>query len=368
MLRYADFRLDASTLQTLPDGSIKVVGQLTHPGIFDYRNPDGSRRREYRPADEVFRQESMRTFASSTITVNHPPVIDGERLVNTKNWKSLAIGHVGENVREDAGHMVADLYIRDAAAVERVKNGDLRHISCGYNVEFDPTPGTTPDGQRYDGVQRNIRGNHVALLPNGIAPRGGSECVLRLDSAGDEITSALSSYVDLETLKAKVAALEGELEKSRADAKEVPTLKAALETANQKVADLEAQVAPERLDSLLEARGSLVAQAKSVGVDAKGKSALAIKRAIVAKRTPSLASRVDSMSEASIDGAMAVYAELPHPSMNVLGENAEKAGTAGERSDAAAEAPAIPKVADLYDKSVQASQNAWKNTGEKVGR
>lgn len=370
MLRYADLRLDASSIRELSDGSIKVTGQLTHPGIFDYQNPDGSRRREYRPADEVFKKAALETFAGVPVTINHPVMKNGARLVSSETWKQVAIGHLGDNVREDAGHVVADIYIRDAAAVAMVKGGQLRHISCGYNVDYDATPGETAGGDRYDGVQRNIRGNHVALLPQGIAPRGGSECVLRLDSNGDEEITRLKSDVDLEQALAKIAALEGELSKSRADAAELPNARKAAADAQAEVARLTEQLSPARLDSMVEARGSLTASAKSQGVETAGKSNLAIKRAIVAKRTPSLASRVDSMSEEAIDGCMAVYAEQPTPSMDVLGLGnsqppAPKApeGNSGMRADST-----VPTYESLYNKHLQASRNAWQNSGDKPVR
>lgn len=367
MLRYADFRLDASSLQKLPDGTLKVVGQLTHPGIFSYRNHDGTERREYRPADEVFRKESMSTFAAATITRNHPVNPDGSRLVTPDTWKRVTIGHVGENVREDGGRMVADLYIKDAAAAKEVLDGKMKHISCGYDVDYDATPGETPGGERYDGIQRNIRGNHVALLPAGIAPRGGSECVLRLDSAGDEISPELKSDVDLETLKAQVAKLTADLAQanSRADAAEAQNTVLTGELAKARTDATEPT--PERLDALVDARAEVVALAKANDIDPKGKSALQVKRAVIVKRTPKLADRIDSMNDAACDACLAVYQTEPHPSMQVLGDNAGTAGTGGATRADGADANAIPKIADLHAKHVQNSLNAWKNKGDMPG-
>jgi hypothetical protein len=356
VLRFTDFRLDASAIQQLPDGSLKVVGQLTRPGIFSYRNPDGTERREWRPAAEVFKAEALASFASSTVTLNHPAA----RKVTSATWKSSAIGHLGENVREDAGHMVSDVYVREDAAVQNVLNGKARFLSCGYRVDYDPTPGVTPEGERYDGIQRNIRGNHVALLI-GEAPRGGLDCTLRLDSSGDEVARPLNSDVELEALKAKVTVLESELQKARLDSAEMPKLTADLTKANTDLAVAIAQVSPERLDALVEERTAIVAVAKAAGVETAGKSALVIKRAIVAKRTPELAARVDSFGAESIDAILAVYQTLPHPSMTAV---VAVAGVDAVRADAAVDANAIPTIADLYAKSLLASQNAWKNSGD----
>jgi hypothetical protein len=363
--RYTEFRLDASTVQTLSDGTLKVVGQLTRPGIFSYRNPDGSERKEYRPAEEVFKKSALDTFAGLSLTVNHPPT----RLVSPDTWKNVAIGHVGDHVREDAGHVVADLYIKDAGAIARINKGELRHISCGYKVDFDATPGTTPDGVRHDGVQRNMRGNHVALLA-GEMPRGGQECVLRLDSAGDEITGsnsfALNSHVELEALKAKVTVLESELAKARTDAAEVTALTAKLAQAEKDLAVAIAQNSPERLDALVEERTAIIATAKGAGVETAGKSTLAIKRAIVAKKTPELATRVDAFGAEAVDAILAVYSTQPHPTM-AAAVSVVAADVA--RADATVDPNAIPKQADLYAASVKASHNAWKNSGDstKVG-
>lgn len=359
MLRFADFRLDASTLKRLPDGSIKVQGQLTHPGVFSYRNPDGTERKEYRPADEVFKKAALDTFAGAPITINHPRTADGQRLVTAQSWKDVAIGHLGENVREDAGHVVADLYVRDASAVARIDNGDLRHISCGYEVDFDSTPGVTTEGQRYDGVQRNIRSNHVALLPNGVAPRGGDQCVLRLDSNGDELISLNYPHMDLEALKAQITALTAELNKARTDAADVEKLKAELATAQAKVAELTALVSPERLDSLVDERAAVVALGKSAGVETADKSALAIKRAVVAKRTPDLAARVDSLNVEAVDAILAVYKAEPVKSMDVLGLQGEATRTDKQEVPATDK---IPTVSEMYEKSLKGNRDAWANS------
>jgi len=362
-LRFADFRIDASTLQDLPGGGIRVVGQLTHPGVFSYRNPDGSERKEYRPGDEVFKKAALDTFAAAPITVNHPRTPDGQRLVTADSWKSVAIGHLGETVREDAGHAVADLYIRDAGAVARVKAGDLRQISCGYNVDYDPTPGSTPDGQRYDGVQRNIRGNHVALLPNGVAPRGGEGCALRLDSAGDEIELALNSGYDMDpkellAAQAKITALETELAKSRTDAAEAVSMKARLDDMSAKLVVAEAALSAERLDALVEERTNIVAAAAALKIETKGVSTLALKRAIVSKKTPNLSARVDSLTSESLDAILAVYADAPHPSLTSA-VAAVVADVSTERADGA-DKP-VKTYEEMYNASLKASQNAWKN-------
>lgn len=360
----------------MPDGTLRVTGQLTQPGIFSYRNPNGTERKEYRPADEVFRKAALDTFAGSTLTINHPRAPGGGRLVTPSTFKSVTVGHVGDNVREDGGHVVADLYIKDENAIKAVRDGNIKHLSCGYQVDYDATPGTTPAGERYDGVQRNIRGNHVALLPVGVAPRGGEQCVLRLDSNGDEEfpgvgrnDADLKFGVDPETLKAQITALETELKSARTDAAALPAVKAELTKATARIAELGELLKPERLDAIADARASVVAVAKADGIDTAGKSTLAVKRAIVAKRTPDLKDRVDSMGEEAVDAVMAVYSSQPHPSLasaiNVLGPSVRADDGAPDASRVDAVNPTkIPKAADLYTRSVEASRKRWQNNGD----
>lgn len=360
MIRYSEVRLDAGSIKTLPDGSIKVTGQLTKTGVFSYRNRDGTERREYRPSDEVFNPHAKETFASVAVTLNHPPRPVGFNKVSPSTWKNDAVGYVGENIRQDGEYLVGDLFIRDANAIAGVKNGDIKYLSCGYDVGFyDPTPGTAPDGTRHDGIQRKIVGNHVALLPPGVVPRGGEGCSLRLDAEDneeafrtDDVVGATAPALDCESnmadtnpaliaAEAKIVALQGELDKTRTDASESVALKTKVTELTAENAKLLAQLSPERLDALASERAALVAVAKDAGVDVTNKTSLQVKRAIVAKKTPALATRVDAMGDDALDPVLAVYASLPHPTLATVVAPAAGGDPAPARTDAAP--PPAPK-------------------------
>jgi hypothetical protein len=345
----------------MPDGSIKVQGQLAHPGVVTYRNDDGTPRREYRPQAVVFNKESLASFSGAPVTLNHPP----QGKITAESWKRDAIGHLGDSVRQDGEYAVADIYVRDAMAVAAVKRGDLKHISIGYDVDYDPTPGETPTGERYDGVQTACRGNHVALLSKGFAPRAGTGCTLRLDSNQDEVYDSQEVAINpsvtpeqIAALEAQIVVLTGEVTKLRTDAVEVAGIKTKLTETETKLATAQAAVTPERLDALVEERQAVCVQAVAAGVDPKGQTTLQLKRAIVAKRTPALATRVDSFGPEAVDALLAVYVAEPHPSMRVLGsENATAKPTA-------ARADALPTIHELHEKARLADVNAWKNGGD----
>jgi len=172
-------RYDSAELRGVrlhPAGFLIVDARPTRSGVFKYRRADGSIRREYRPPDEVSRLDSLTTLKGASITDDHP--VGG--VVTPQTVRDLEVGTVTE-ARMDGAFVFAELVVKRADAIELIRQKKRVELSCGYQQKFDPTPGTTPEGEPYDGVQRAIRYNHVALLPPGGA-RGGSECSLRLDA------------------------------------------------------------------------------------------------------------------------------------------------------------------------------------------
>lgn len=282
-IRCDEVRLDGP--KRTPQGGLKAAAFLTRSGVFTYHRADGSVVREYRPAEEVFKADSMESLASAPLTRLHP-----SRPVDSKSFRSVAIGYVGESVRQDGDKIAATVYVQDADAVEAVERG-LRQVSCGYRCDIDETPGVTADGQPYDRVQRNVQYNHVALVPVG---RAGAEVALRLDAAGDAIADEepMPNEVKNDAADKMVEALTKATE--RADAAEA------------RVADLEKQIA--ELPAKLKARAALEAKAVKVcGAEFKadGLSDEQIKDAIVEAADKAADSRTDSTAPAPVKVAVA---------------------------------------------------------------
>ena len=156
------------------EGYLKVWCKAARVGTQLYTRGDGTQVREYRPEEEVAKPESLASFGMKAVTMGHPPV-----LLDAENTKVHQIGHAGSQVRFSDGFVEVALVITDKAAIERIQRGDSQEVSAGYRVDFDPTPGVTPAGESYDGVQRNIRVNHIAVVPRG---RAGRDVRLILDS------------------------------------------------------------------------------------------------------------------------------------------------------------------------------------------
>ena len=166
-------------------GYLRAPAAITKTGVFTYQLPGGKVRRELRLPEEVFNVDAMRSFGLAPLTMGHPRQPNGQPIMlNSSNTARYQVGSVVEP-RQDGDHVTAYVQVTDADAIKAAENG-RRHLSCGYDCGLEFSPGVTngipgiPDGQRYDAIQRNIRGNHVALVDKG---RAGASVQLRLDGA-----------------------------------------------------------------------------------------------------------------------------------------------------------------------------------------
>ena len=156
------------------EGYLKVWCRAARVGTQLYTRGDGTQVREYRPEEEVSNPDSLASFGMKAVTLNHPKV-----LLDSKTTKLHQVGHAGSHVRFSDGFVEVALVITDQDAIDAVQRGDAQEVSAGYRVDYDPTPGVTPNGESYDGIQRNIKVNHIALVNRG---RAGREARLLLDS------------------------------------------------------------------------------------------------------------------------------------------------------------------------------------------
>jgi hypothetical protein len=92
--------------------------------------------------------------------------------VSADDPKHLSIaGTIGSDVEFVAPYLMADMCVWDVEAIAGIETDTVRELSCSYSYRADMTPGMY-EGQRYDGVMRDIQGNHVALVKSG---RAGSD-------------------------------------------------------------------------------------------------------------------------------------------------------------------------------------------------
>lgn len=111
---------------------------------------------------DVFRPETMASFEGKSITIRHT-------FVDSGNVRMHEVGHA-QNIRRSTDEpdlLLADFLIKDAHAIRTAKS--MREVSCGYDADYEQdTPGLA--------YQRNIIGNHVALVERG---RAGPRCSIQ---------------------------------------------------------------------------------------------------------------------------------------------------------------------------------------------
>lgn len=184
------FRYDVSTIRSYDvtdEGYLKVRARIARTGIQSYKDANGGIRLEYRPESEVASNEALDSFREKCVTKEHPPV-----LLDASNTKDYAIGFTSADVLYSDGFIESTVTVTDKETIDEIMRGQIREVSCGYKVDYIDEPGVTPDGQHYDGYQKNIRGNHVAIVKRA---RGGPQVRLMLDSADAAVTELFNSQI-----------------------------------------------------------------------------------------------------------------------------------------------------------------------------
>ena len=192
------FRYDVAPIdkfEVTPEGYLRAWATIARTGVQQYSDADGSIRREYRPESEVASPKSLASFAGKAITLEHPTV-----LLDSSNTKDYQIGFSGTEVVYDNGFVRAVMTITDEDAIKRIMRGDAKEVSAGYRVNYEASPGVTDSGENYDGIQKEISGNHIAVVHRG---RAGPQVKLHLDRL-DAADPSLFTFTEDSSMTAKV--------------------------------------------------------------------------------------------------------------------------------------------------------------------
>lgn len=345
------------------DGYMLFDARTARTGIQTYRGsemgkPDKDTIRVYRPADEVFAADAMRSFAFKPMTNDHPP-----EQVTADNWKKYGKGTIGGDIARDGEFIRVPMVMMDREIIKAYRDGK-KELSAGYSCDIEWTAGQTESGETYDAIQRNIRINHVAVVD---AARGGpllrigdsksgkepAMKTILIDGISVEVSDAHAQIVertidkmtkDAETKDKALADAKAE-HKTALDAKdeEIGKLKADLKTAQ------DAAVKPEDLDKLVSDRAALVTAVKAIDASIKvdGVSDADLRKTAVAAKLG--ADAVKDASDAEINGMFKVISKdaKPDPLRNAIGDNAT--ASTGEKA-----------VIDAYAKMIQDQQNAYR--------
>jgi hypothetical protein len=142
---------------------------VTSVGIFEYKNPDGSTRRELRLPEHVFAPESLASYEGKPVIITH-----NANRIDKRNVEHETVGTMLSKGYRDGDDVRCKIIIH---AMNAVKRSGLRELSLGYDLELDKTPGIW-EGQPYDAVQTGILINHLALVGDA---RAGDQARLNID-------------------------------------------------------------------------------------------------------------------------------------------------------------------------------------------
>lgn len=164
------------------EGYFIVDAVVSRSGVFPYRRSDGSMEYEARHPDDVADKDSLASLGGKPVVLLHPRE-DGKPVnVTPDNVAQYQVGTVGTEFTVAGGHVRAQLVIHRRDAIDAIEKRGVRELSPGYSVKEDRTPGEL-DGIRFDLSQRDIRYNHIAIVPAG---RQGPAVAMRIDD-GDGI-------------------------------------------------------------------------------------------------------------------------------------------------------------------------------------
>ena len=356
-----------SGLRITDSGNAHAEVRCARTGCQTYRGEEmGLTDREsvtvYRPESAVFSKDSLATFAGKPVTIGHPA-----ELVTADNWKSHAVGDVGDEIARDGEFVKVPFRLLDAAAIKAVQDG-TREISMGYTTPILMQDGTAPDGTHYDAIQTGpIKINHLAIVPKA---RGGDELRIGDDAANWGLAplptaDTKGNNMSLQTVvlgdqaaqvavadAPKVEAFKADAAKKMADAETAHAK--AIADADAKLAKAEAALDAEKakvlsdadLDKRVADRADLLAVAKGIAPEVKtaGLGDAAIRKAVV---TAKLGDAVEGKSDAYIDARFDILAEAD-PFADSLKSGVKKTNDADPAGTA-------------YASNVASMADAWKS-------
>ena len=200
----------------------------------------------YRPASELFKEETLKSFNGVPFIEEHEMIGDG-----CTDYDNRPAGGVLFNSVPDTGSgtMMGDFRIFSEELKQSIEGGK-KEISLGYRCRYEPERGIFK-GQPYDFVQRDITGNHIALVDKG---RMGSsvrvydqktmvfdsmEAIKPMNKGTDAMTEEEKAKKEAEEKAAKDCADK----KAQDEAAEAEKAKAEKEAAEKKAQDEAAEAA-----------------------------------------------------------------------------------------------------------------------------
>ena len=151
---------------------------ISKVGVFDYSGAqigaaDPNRiYRVYRPAEELADPATIESFKLLPIVDDHTMLGNPSEGMTPAEDKGVA-GVIGEEVYFKHPYLLANIKVFSETLRQKIEAGKI-DLSGGYRCFYEFTPGIF-EGEPYDAIQRQPRGNHLALVDEG---RMGSDVVV----------------------------------------------------------------------------------------------------------------------------------------------------------------------------------------------
>lgn len=358
------YRMDRAPMEKamrLDSGAIRAPVRLTRVGVFTYHDPNtGATWRELRRPEEVFKADALKTFELVPVINDHHPESQNGR-ISTSNATRFAVGavaHVCQD-KEDPNYLSALITVWDKPTIDQVDAGK-QEVSNGYYADrVKAEPGAiwhdsvTGTDLPYDYEQKNIRGNHVAIVAAGRAGPGARILLDGKDAAaiqdnGDEpqkenktmekitldgVTFEVTTQVK-EAVSKLIAANEAQAKKISLDADTVRGERDGLKGQVEKLTtELAAAKDPKVLAALVSDRLEVVKLAEEHGFKADGLDLPGVQKLVIAKLDPSI--KLDNENAGYIAGVFSMLnkATAKNPAEK-FGSRVVTADNAGPKNNA----------------------------------
>lgn len=238
-------------------GFLTAWGTMSRVGILEYFKNDGTISRELRLPEEVFNEDSLLSFNNIPVTDDHPRVI-----VNTDNAKEFQRGLTSDKTKKkNDSFTMNEMTFTDSVLIDKIGKGKVE-LSLGYECNLDCTPGVHPLYGKYDAIQKDIRGNHVAVVD---MARAGHEARLHLDGFADNVAVIINQRkTDMpKTLKIDTKDFEVSEEVYTAVTDALSKSKTECDSAKVKMDELSAENAKLKSKNKTDAADSELAKAKT---------------------------------------------------------------------------------------------------------
>jgi 8-oxo-dGTP pyrophosphatase MutT (NUDIX family) len=154
-------------------------------------------------------------IAKGAATANLIPILNEHVPVSPIDPKQQnVVGYTGTDAVFNAPYLDNSMVISVQTSIRKIEDESEQELSSAYYYDADMTPGTY-EGVAYDGVMRNIKFNHVALVPRG---RAGPDVMVGDMSLQPNGANSMSKSLSKKAVMAKGALLAVLPSKMAADA------------------------------------------------------------------------------------------------------------------------------------------------------